>query len=75
MDIVEFNDKVMDYLEYLNYPDLVTDFEPSCVANSISQVIRNLYLHNISFRLTAIIIVALTYEHQIIPHANRMVKH
>jgi hypothetical protein len=75
MTIIEFNEKVMDYLEYLNYPELITDFEPSCVAESISQVIRDLYLRNISFRLTAIIIVSLTYEHQIIPHANRMVKH
>lgn len=62
MTIVEYNDKVMDYLEYLGYPDYIMTYEPEDIARTLNRTITLFYLGNISWRIAAITNFALTIE-------------
>ena len=74
VDIGEYSNKVLDYLEYLNYPDMVLDFEPLDVAISNGSCIAMNYRLGISYRMCALIIFSLTMECQVIPYANSLAK-
>lgn len=61
----KYLEDVLDYLEYLNYPDYVTEFEPSCVAKSIREAALACFILELSIRSCALIIFGLTFEQQI----------
>lgn len=64
---IEFGEKVLSYLEYLNYPDYVNMFKVEDVARSVHNAMFDLWLMNQSVRMTAIIIFSLTITEQVIP--------
>jgi hypothetical protein len=69
---VEYNDKVMDYLEYLYYPELVIYWKPEDVAQSIHNCMIRLYALDISYRMCAILIFSATMNYKVIPSAEAM---
>lgn len=69
----EYQEKVLDYLEYIGYPELVNYFEAEDVAESLAKTIARLYILNISFRKCAIVIFSLTMEYQVKRYAEHLV--
>lgn len=74
-NLLEYQEEVFKYLEYINYPDLVIEFEPECVANSIAKAVILFHLTGESYRMCAIAIFSLTMNYQIIPLAKNSIKH
>ncbi len=62
---LEYNERVLRYLEYLEYPDLVLDFDPDDVGRAIGRTVRTFYEMGISFRMCALTIYGLTWAQQI----------
>lgn len=75
MNFIDYNEAVMDYLEYLGYPDYVTEFEPECVAKSITGANRTFWNCGMSIRMAALSNFGLTWTMQIIPSMRNKVKH
>ena len=74
LNIVEYQEKVFDYLEYLGYPEYVLEFEPEAVAESMAKTI--FLLHNLySFRHCALFIFGCTFEFQILPLIKKETKY
>ncbi len=66
-------EEVMNYLEYIGYPDLLMYFEPVEVATSMARTIKIFYLDDLgSHRLAALIIYGMTWEYQVVPHVMKM---
>ena len=65
-DYVTYNDKVMEYLEYLEYPYLVQEFDPAGVAASINGSNFLMWQAGASYRMAAIIVFAMTMNFQIL---------
>ena len=75
MDYQEYTDKVLDYLEYLNYPDYIVDFYPEQVSASMQRAMIVCYMLDVSFRHAALVIFGVTMEQQILPTIKGQVKH
>lgn len=71
----EYGDKVFEYLEYLDYPELVSMFEVKDVAKSLHGAMFEMWLRGESTRMAAIIIFSLTMNMQVIPTVKEMIKH
>lgn len=69
---IEYNDKVLEYLEEIGYPDLILEWEPDSVAKTISKCIRRHYELGVSHRKCAIVIWSLTMTMKIIPAAKQL---
>lgn len=61
----QYFEDVMNYLEYLNFPEYVMRFEPSDVARSTAKAILICQQMNFSYRMCALSIFGLTWEYQI----------
>lgn len=70
----QYTDEVLNYLEYLGYPEMVEYFDPECIARSLFPCIVMHHALDISVRICAIIIWSLTMEMQIIPSVAGMTK-
>ena len=70
----EYTDKVVEYLEYLGYPDYVADFKVEDVAYAMHATIKTHYTFSLSYRFCAIVIFSLTLNYQVIPYANSLTK-
>lgn len=69
-----YMEEVMEYLEYIGYPDLTLYFDPMDVALSMARTIKIFYLDDLgSHRLAALIIYGMTWEYQVVPNAKKMV--
>lgn len=75
MNLVEYQEQILNYLEYLGYPDYVTEFEPVDVARAISNAAIQFYSYNVSVRMAALTIFGLTWVHQISVINNSVTKH
>jgi len=65
MTNVEYMDKVLDYLEYLGYPEYVLEFNRDDVAKSMAGFAYELYIRKISYRMCAVSIFGHIMEMQI----------
>ena len=63
----EYNEKVLDYLEYLEFDEMILEFEPADVARSIFSAASIFYMMGLSFRKCALSIYGLTMTYQIMP--------
>ena len=63
--LTNYNDAVIDYLEYIGYPYYVADFNTNDVARSVTNSIVRFWQLKISPRMAAISIFALTMELQV----------
>ena len=61
MTAIDYNDKVLDYLEYLGYPEYVQWFESKSVAFFIAKVTLDFYNDGMSYRIAALTIFGLTW--------------
>jgi len=61
---VKYTDDVLEYLEYLGYPEYVRTYDPEQVARSMHGAIRNLY-EIVSYRFCALTIFGATMEYQV----------
>lgn len=59
---IEFNEQVLDYLEYIGYPEMIIDYEPEAVALAMHNTSFKLFMIGTSYRMTALVIFALTFE-------------
>ena len=65
IDMCEYTDKVLDYLEYLNYPDYIQEYEPEAPVRAISHMAALCYISGVSFRFCALTIFGMTWTYQI----------
>lgn len=70
-----YMEQVFLYLEELEYPALISGFEPEDVAHSTARTIQIMYNLGISVRMCALSIYGLTWELQILPLYSNSVKH
>lgn len=75
MTLTDYTHKVHDTLESFHFFEIVDEFEPTQVAQSMSGTIIDFYLRRISYRMCAIVIYSLTMNYQILPKARGAVKH
>jgi hypothetical protein len=71
----EYLDKMMGFLEYINYAQYVVEFRPEDVARSLHGAARKLYMTGVSYRFTALAMFGMTMEYQVIPSQNKLRKH
>ncbi len=65
MDLSSYNEKVLDYLEYLGYPDYIQDFEPVPVAKALALTAIEFWGTGQSYRMCALVVFSLTLNYQI----------
>ena len=70
-----FLEKVEEVLESFDYPALVEPYKTEDVANSLAKTAADCYFYGESPMMTAIIIWSLTMTMQIIPDAQKAVRH
>lgn len=58
----EYQEKVFNYLEYIGYPQYVSDFEPEGIAKSIFRVSVTFFICGQSHRMAAISIFGMSWE-------------
>lgn len=71
-EIDEYLQKVFRYLEYLEYPELVQEFDTREVARALYQSIVLAHYSGISHRTCALGIYGATWTYQIVPIASRL---
>lgn len=71
----EFFDKIFVILESYHYPELVAEFEPDQVAQSLGKIIALHFHMGVSPTYCAIVIWSLTMNYQVIPSAANATKH
>lgn len=71
----EYFDRVFDYLEYLEYPELVVEFNPTDVARSLARTIDASESIGLTYRMCALVIFSLTWNMQILPLIKESTKH
>jgi hypothetical protein len=71
----QYTEEVIEYLEYVGYPDFVTFFEPEDVAVAMNKTIALFYGFNLSPRMCALSIVGLTFHYQIATTVQNQVIH
>ncbi len=74
-NVRNYVENVTNYLEYLEYPDMIQEFSPDCIADSMSKTMIVCYQNQVSSRLCAIIIWSMTMNYQIIPLTKSAIKH
>lgn len=72
-EFLGYNDKVMDYLEYLGYPEYVESYEPEAVAKSLSNTIAIMfYSSDWSYRMTALFCFGCTMVFQVMKYDDKV---
>lgn len=71
----EYTMKVLDKLEYINYPDIVMGYEPESVTKAIHCTIMACYESDLSSTMCACLIYGMTWTIQIVPSTKEMVRH
>jgi hypothetical protein len=72
---IGYIDKVIEYLEYLDYPAMISEFNPMDIARPMIGTIKIFYYGKHSYRMCALVIWSMTMNHQIMPYASEQVKH
>jgi hypothetical protein len=67
--------QVLEYLETLDYPDMIQEFDEGDVALSMSGAMQSCYTRQMSYRMCALIIWSATLQYQIMPRTTNVVKH
>lgn len=62
---LKFQEDVLNYLDYLGYPDWIQVFEPIAVSRAIATTTMLMYFANESVRMTALVIMGMTWRYQI----------
>lgn len=70
-DYDRYQDTVIEYLEYIDYPYWVSQFRPEDVARAMFHSMLNFHANRISPRMAAISIFSLTYQFQVIRPINK----
>lgn len=65
MTLLEYDDKVMQYLEYLGYPYYVQFFRVEDVAKCAAHTINIMYRYKESYRMCALVIFGATWTYQL----------
>lgn len=68
-------EKVEEILESFQYPEMILDFCPHCIARSISGTVQVFYFAGESPMMCAIVIWSMTLNEQVIPATKHMTKH
>jgi len=63
--VIEYQKQVLNYLEYLGYPEYVVTFNPNDVALSMARTCLAFYKMGNSVRMCAIVIFSLTLTMQL----------
>lgn len=75
MTTTEYLDRVTDILETFDYPNMILEFSPEPVALAIANTVAICKTLGESPMMCAIIIWSMTMTQQIIPNAQKAVKH
>lgn len=62
-----YAEQVLDYLDYLGYPDYVLDFDPHEVARAMHKTQMYCFNFKVSYIMCSLIIFGMTWESQVIP--------
>ena len=71
---IEYVNKVLDIPESFGYPELIFEFEPESIAQSMNGAMKQMYNVGQSPMFCALLIFGCTMTYQIIPQSNKMVK-
>lgn len=73
--VAEYSERVVEKLEYINYPDYAMHFAAEDVARAIGETIILGFRSKMSPMLIACLIFGCTWEYKIVPMTKEMVKH
>lgn len=71
---LDYNNQVIDYLEYIGYPEYITMFEPIDVAETLAKANAIFFRNGLSYRMAALINFGLTMTMQVMPTINDSTK-
>lgn len=72
--ITEYTEQVLEYLEYIGYPEYVLEFSTQDVGRAIGGTCKTFFELDISVRLCALSIFGLTWENQVTNISGRTVQ-